>query len=69
MDVADDGRPSEAVTLWRGWLIAAGVLLLAIGGLDVPDRGARSISTPGSCCGWAARSSCTTGSARWRCSG
>lgn len=32
MDVADAGQPSEAVTLWRGWLIAAGVLLLGIGG-------------------------------------
>ncbi len=33
MDVADDGRPSEAITLWRGWLIVAGVLLLGLGGL------------------------------------
>jgi hypothetical protein len=33
MPDADDNRPSEAVTFWRGSLIAAGVLLLAIGGL------------------------------------
>jgi len=33
MDAVDDERPSEAVTLWRGLLIAAGVLLLGLGGV------------------------------------